>query len=71
MNKLIREINGFYKKSNFYGDTDSLYIDKIYCDEINKARLFGSNLCQCESNFKSGCIFLWFVFSSQNEILFN
>ena len=28
MNKLNREINGFYNNSIYYGDTDSLYIEK-------------------------------------------
>ena len=28
MSKYIREINGFYKNSIYYGDTDSLYIEK-------------------------------------------
>ena len=29
MNNFIREINGFYNNSIYYGDTDSLYIKKI------------------------------------------
>ena len=29
MNTFIREINGFYNNSIYYGDTDSLYIEKI------------------------------------------
>ena len=28
--KYIREINGFYKNSIYYGDTDSLYIEKKF-----------------------------------------
>ena len=28
MNNFIRGINGFYNKSIYYGDTDSLYIEK-------------------------------------------
>ena len=28
MNNSIREINGFYNNSIYYGDTDSLYIEK-------------------------------------------
>ena len=30
MNNFIREINGFYNISIYYGDTDSLYIEKMY-----------------------------------------
>ena len=30
MNNFIREINGFFNKSIYYGDTDSLYIEKKY-----------------------------------------
>ena len=29
MNNFIREINGFYKSSKYYGDTDSLKKEKI------------------------------------------
>ena len=29
MNNFLREINGFYINSIYYGDTDSLYIEKI------------------------------------------
>ena len=32
MNNFIREINGFYNNSIYYGDTDSLYIEKKYWD---------------------------------------
>ena len=28
MNNFIREKNGFYNNSIYYGDTDSLYIEK-------------------------------------------
>ena len=28
MNKFIREINGFYKNSIYYGDTKSLYLEQ-------------------------------------------
>ena len=37
MNKIIREINRFYNNSIYYGDTDSLYIEKKYWDALNKA----------------------------------
>ena len=46
MNNFIREINGFYKNSIYYGDTDSLYIEKKYWDVLDKANLVGEGLCQ-------------------------
>ena len=46
MINFIREINGFYNNSIYYGDTDSLYIDKKYWDVLDKANLVGKNLCQ-------------------------
>ena len=30
MNNFIREINGFYNNNIYYGDTDSLYIEKNF-----------------------------------------
>ena len=39
MNNFIREINGFYNNSIYYGDTDSLYIEKKYWDVFDKANL--------------------------------
>ena len=32
MNNLFREINGFFNNSIYYGDTDSLYVEKKYWD---------------------------------------
>ena len=45
MNSFIREVNGFYINSIYYGDKDSLYIEKKYWDMLNKANLVGKNLC--------------------------
>ena len=39
MNNFIREINGFYNNSIYYGDTDSLYIEKKYWDVLDRANL--------------------------------
>ena len=39
MNNFIREINGFYNNSIYYGDTDSLHIEKRYWDVLDKANL--------------------------------
>ena len=57
MNNFIREINGFYNNSIYYGDTDSLYIEKTYCDVLDKANLVGENLCQGKNDYKTGVIF--------------
>ena len=37
-NNLIREINGFYNNSIYYGDTDSVYNEKKYWDVLDKAK---------------------------------
>ena len=57
MNNFIREINGFYNNSIYYGDTDSLYIEKKYWDVLDKANLVGKNLCQGKIDYKTGGIF--------------
>ena len=41
INNFIREINGFYNNIIYYGDRDSLYIEKIYWDVLDKANLVG------------------------------
>ena len=57
MNNLIREINGFCNNSIYYGDTDSLYIEKNYWDVLDKANLVGKNLCQGKNDYKTGGMF--------------
>ena len=57
INNFIREINGFYNNSIYYGDTDSVYIEKKYWDELDKANLVGKNLCQGKNDYKTGGIF--------------
>ena len=57
MNKFSREINGFYNKSIYNGDTDSLYIHKKYWDVLDKANLVGEELCQDKNDYKTGGIF--------------
>ena len=56
MNNFLREINGFYNNSIYYGDTDSLYIEKKYWDVLDKANLVG-DLCQGKNDYKTGGIF--------------
>ena len=57
MNIFIREMNGFYKNSVYYGDTDSLYIEKKYWDALDKANLVGEGLCQGKKDYKTGGVF--------------
>ena len=45
MKNFIRELNGFYINSIYYGDTGSLYIEKKYWDVLVKANLVGEGLC--------------------------
>ena len=57
MNNFIREINGFYNNSIYYGDPESLYIEKKYWDVLDKANLVGKNLCQGKNDYKTVGIF--------------
>ena len=57
MNNFIREINGFYENNIYYTDCDSLYIEKIYWDVLDKANLVGDELCQGKNDYKTGGIF--------------
>ena len=57
MNNFFREINGFYNKSIYYGDTDSFYIQKLYWDVLDKANLVGKTLCQGRNDYETGGIF--------------
>ena len=57
MNNFIREINGFYNNSIYYGDTDSFYIEKKFWDNLDKANLVGEGLCQGKNDYKTGGIF--------------
>ena len=60
MNNFVREINGFYNKSIYYGDTDSLYIEKKYWDVLDEANLVGEELCPGKNDYKTGGIFYGF-----------
>ena len=54
---LIREINGFYNNSFYYGDTDSLYIENKYWDVLDKTNLVCKNLCQGKKDNETGGFF--------------
>ena len=56
MNNFIREINGSYNKSIYYGDIDSLYIEEQYWDVLDKANSVGKNLCQGKNDYETGGI---------------
>ena len=57
MNKFVREINEFYNINLYYLDCDSLCFEKRYWDVLDKANLFGKNLCQAKLDYKTGGIF--------------
>ena len=57
MNNFIREMNGFCYNSIYYGDTNSLYIERSYWDVLDKANLVGRELCQGKNDYKTGAIF--------------
>ena len=57
MNNFIREIEEFNNNSIYYGDTDSLYIEKTFQDVLDNANLVGKNLCQGKNNYEPGGIF--------------
>ena len=57
MNNLMREINGFYINSVYYGDTDSLYIKKNYWDVLDQANIVREELCQNIKDYKTSGIF--------------
>ena len=57
MNNFIRGINGFYIISIYYGDTDSMYIEKKYWDVLDKANLVAEKFCQDKNDYKTGGIF--------------
>ena len=51
MNNFFREINGFYNNSIYYGDTDSLSVEKKYWVVLDKANLVGKNFCQGKDDY--------------------
>ena len=54
MNNFIREINGLHNINIYYGDTDSMFVEKKFWDVLDKANLVGKNLCQCKKDYKKG-----------------
>ena len=56
MNIFLREVNGFYNNSIYYGDTDSLYIEKN-CVVLHKTKLVRKEIYQGKNEYESGGIF--------------
>ena len=54
MDNFIRESNGFYNNSIYYGDTNSVYIEKKNLDVLDNAKLVGQSLCHSKNDYKSG-----------------
>ena len=57
MNNSIKETNGFYVNSLYYGETDSRYIEKKYWDVLDKTSSVGEGLCQGKNDYKRGGVF--------------
>ena len=56
-NKIVIEIHGFYNNHTYYGDTDSMYIEKKDWDVLDKAKLVGEELCKGKNDYETGGIF--------------
>ena len=62
MNDVIRQIGGFYNNSNYYTDTDSLYIHKNYWSSLVDNGFTGKSLGLGKSDYgNSGIFFAWFL----------
>ena len=49
-------MKGYYNKSIYYGDTDSLYMEKQSWNFLQKANLVGKDLCQGNDGYDTGRI---------------
>ena len=56
MNSFIHAIDGFYTNDVYYGDTDSIYIEKKHRDKLDKADLVSKALLQGKNDYKDGGI---------------
>ena len=61
------EKNGFYKNSIYYGDTDSLYIEKNFWDVLDKENLYGEELCRGKNDYKTGGIVCGLILASEKK----
>ena len=67
MKIFVREINGFYNNSIYYGDTDSVSIKKKYWDVLDKANLVGEEICQGKKDYKTGGIVYGLFFAPKTK----
>ena len=56
MNNFLLEIDAYKKPIEYYKDTDSTYISKIYYNQLDKAKHVGSNLGQGKNDYGNGGI---------------
>ena len=68
MKNFIREINGFYIISIYYGDTDSMYLHKKKRDVSDKANLVGKFLCRGKNDYNSGGNFYGLFLASKKYV---
>ena len=52
MNKFVRELNGFYRNNFHHLDTASLYIERIFCNVLNNAKLVGCDLYRGKNDYR-------------------
>ena len=57
MNNFIHAINGFYTNDIYYGDTDSIDLEKKHWEYLDKVGLVGEALLQGKNNYEDGGIF--------------
>ena len=63
MNNFIREINGFYNNSIYYGDTDSLYKEKKILECVGESK-FCRRIMPRQKRLQNRRYFLRSIFSS-------
>ena len=62
MNEVINQMVGFYNKSIYYSDTDSLYSHKTYWSSLFDNRFVGITLGVNREDYRiSGIIYAWFL----------
>ena len=55
MNIFIKR--GSYNNNIYYGDIESVYIEKKYSEILDKANLVGEEVCQGENGYETGGLF--------------
>ena len=62
---LSEKKNTFYNNSIYYGDTESLYIEKNYWDVLNRAELVGEELYEGKNGYKTSGIFYELILAAK------